>query len=66
MIFRLIDRQRPDEAAFTDSVRESTREVLQTLKQKETVDLYIQQLRARATDDKALSVHALPDQDGRS
>jgi peptidyl-prolyl cis-trans isomerase D len=66
VIFRLIDRQRPDEAAFTDSVRETTREVLQTLKQKETVDLYIQQLRARATDDKALRVHALPDQDGRS
>jgi len=66
LIFRLIDRQRPDEAAFTDAVRGSTREVLQTLKKKETVDLYIQQLRAKATADKALRVHALPAQDGRS
>ena len=33
--------------AFTDTVRESTREVLRTLKKKETVDLYIQQLRSK-------------------
>ena len=66
MIFRLIDRQRPEEEAFTDAVRESTREVLRTLKKKETVDLYIQQLRAKATADKALRVHALPTPDGRS
>ena len=66
VVFRLIDRQRPDEAAFTDAVRESTREVLRTLKKKETVDLYIQQLRARAIADKALRVHSLPTQDGRS
>ena len=66
VIFRLIDRQRPEEAAFTDAVRESTREVLRTLKKKETVDLYIQQLRAKATADKALRVHALPTPDGRS
>ncbi len=66
VIFRLIDRRRPDEASFTDAVRESTREVLQTLKKKETVDLYIQQLRAKAEADKALRVHALPTQDDRS
>jgi len=66
VIFRLLDRQRPDEAAFTDAVRESTREVLQTLKTKETVDLYIQQLRAKATAEKALRVHPLPNQDDRS
>ncbi len=66
LIFRLLDRQRPDEAAFTDAVRESTRDVLQTLKQKETVDLYIQQLRAKATADKALRVHALSNEDDRS
>jgi parvulin-like peptidyl-prolyl isomerase len=66
VIFRLIDRERPEEAAFTDAVRESTREVLRTLKKKETVDLYIQQLRAKATADKALRVHALPNPDGRS
>lgn len=66
VIFRLIDRQRPDEAAFTDAVRASTREVLLTLKKKETVDLYIQQLRARATADKALRINPLSTQDGRS
>ena len=66
VIFRLIDRERPDEAAFTDEVRESTREVLRTLKKQETVDLYIRQLRAKATADKALRVNALPSQDGRS
>ncbi|MBW2190967.1 MAG: hypothetical protein JRG93_15520, partial [Deltaproteobacteria bacterium] len=66
LIFRLIDRQRPDEAAFTDAVRESTRDVLQTLKKKETVDLYIQRLRAKATSDKALRVNALSNEDGRS
>ena len=66
LIFRLLDRQRPDEAAFTDAVRESTRDVLQTLKKKETVDLYIQQLRAKATADKALRVHALSNEDDRS
>ncbi len=66
VIFRLIERQRPDEEAFTDAVRESTREVLLTLKRKETVDLYIQQLRARATADKALRVNPLSTEDGRS
>jgi peptidyl-prolyl cis-trans isomerase D len=66
VIFRLIDRERPDEAAFTDAVRASTREVLRTLKKQETVDLYIRRLRAKATADKALRVNALPSQDGRS
>jgi parvulin-like peptidyl-prolyl isomerase len=66
LIFRLIDRQRPDEEAFTDSVRASTREILQTLKKREIVDLYIQQLRAKATADKALRVNQLQAPDGRS
>ncbi|MGB5194058.1 MAG: peptidylprolyl isomerase [Polyangiales bacterium] len=66
LIFRLVDRTRPDEAAFTDSVKDTTREVLETLKQKEAVDLYIQYLRKRATEDKALRVNPLPTQDGRS
>lgn len=66
VIFRLIDRQRPDKAAFTDAVRESTREVLLTLKKKEIVDLYIQELRRKATADQALRVNPLPNQDGRS
>jgi peptidyl-prolyl cis-trans isomerase D len=65
LIFRLVDRTRPDEAAFTDSVKDTTREVLETLKQKEAVDLYIQYLRKRATEDKALRVNPLPTQDGR-
>ncbi len=66
VIFRLIDRQRPDEAAFTETVQDTTRDVLETLKKKESVDLYIQQLRARATEDGALRVHPLPTQDGNS
>ena len=66
VIFRLVNRTRPDEEAFTDSVRESTRDVLETLKKKEAVDLYIQQLRAKATEDKALRVNSLSVQDGRS
>jgi peptidyl-prolyl cis-trans isomerase D len=66
VIFRLIDRQRPDEEAFTDTVQESTREVLRTLKKKETVDLYIQQLRVKAIADKALRVNPLQTEDGRS
>jgi peptidyl-prolyl cis-trans isomerase D len=66
VVFRLVSRQRPDEAAFTESVKASTREVLETLKKKETVDLYIQQLRAQATEDKALRVKPLPIEDGRS
>ncbi|MGB5350134.1 MAG: hypothetical protein WBN10_11070, partial [Polyangiales bacterium] len=66
LIFRLMDRQRPDEEAFNESVRASTREVLQTLKKREMVDLYIQQLRAKATADKALRVNPLQAPDGRS
>ena len=66
VIFRLVDRTRPDEAAFTDSIRASTRDVLETLKKKESVDLYIQHLRGKATEDKALRVNALPTEDGRS
>jgi len=66
VVFRLIDRERPDEAGFTDAVRESTREVLRTLKKQETIDLYIRQLRDKATADDALRVNALPSQDGRS
>ncbi len=66
LIFRVVDRTRPEEAAFTDAVQASTREVLETFKKKETIDLYIQQLRAKATADKALRVKPLPAQDGRS
>jgi parvulin-like peptidyl-prolyl isomerase len=66
VVFRLVNRHRPDEAAFTDEVRESTREVLETLKRKETVDLYIQQLRAKAVAEKALRVNPLPSRDGNS
>ena len=66
VIFRLVNRTRPDEEAFTDAVRESTRDVLETLKKKETVDLYIEQLRAKATEDKALRVNSLSVQNGRS
>jgi peptidyl-prolyl cis-trans isomerase D len=66
MIFRLVDRTRPDEAAFSDSVKDTTREVLETFKKNEAVDLYIQHLRKKATDDKALRVNPLPAQDGRS
>jgi peptidyl-prolyl cis-trans isomerase D len=66
LVFRLVDRTRPDEAAFTDSAEDTTREVLETLKQKEAVDLYIQHLRKKATDDKALRINPLPTQDGRS
>ncbi|KPK11157.1 MAG: hypothetical protein AMJ62_16420, partial [Myxococcales bacterium SG8_38] len=66
VIFRLIDRQRPDEESFTESVRQTTREVLETLKRKETVDLYIQQLRAKATEEDALRVKPLTTADERS
>lgn len=66
VIFRLVDRRRPDEAAFTDSIRESTRDTLVTLKKKEAVDLYIQQLRNHATEDNALRVNPLPTEDDRS
>jgi hypothetical protein len=66
LIFRLVDRTRPDESAFTDSVKATTREVLETLKQKEAVDLYIQHLRTKATEDKALRVNPLSTGDGRS
>ena len=66
LIFRLVERQRPDREAFNDSVRASTREILQTLKKREIVDLYIQQLRAKATADKALRVNQLQAPDGRS
>jgi parvulin-like peptidyl-prolyl isomerase len=64
IVFRIIARQRPDEAAFTDDLRDSTREVLRTLKKKETVDLYIQKLRDQAAADKALRINPLPTQDG--
>jgi peptidyl-prolyl cis-trans isomerase D len=66
LIFRLIDRDRPTKDAFTEVVEASTREVLKTLKKRETVDLYIQQLRARAVEDKALRVNPLSTEDGRS
>ncbi len=64
IVFRIIDRQRPDEAAFTDDLRDSTREVLRTLKKKETVDLYIRKLRDQAAADQALRINPLPTQDG--
>ena len=66
VVFRIIDRQRPEEAAFTDDLRDSTREVLRTLKKKETVDLYIRKLRDRAAADQALRINRLPTQDGNS
>lgn len=66
VIFRLVDRTRPDESGFTEAVQASTREVLQTFKRKEAIDLYIQHLRNEAIDDKALRVNPLPTEDGRS
>ena len=66
LIFRLVDRTRPDEAAFTESAKATTREVLETFKKKEAVDLYIQHLRDKATEDKALRINPLPTGDGNS
>jgi peptidyl-prolyl cis-trans isomerase D len=66
VIFRLVNRTRPDEAAFTETMQATTRDVLETLKKKETVDLYIQRLRAQAEEDNALRVNALPIQNGQS
>ena len=66
LIFRLVDRSRPDEDAFTDAIQATTRDVLETLKRKETVDLYIQRLRAMAEADNALRVNTLPTQNGQS
>lgn len=63
VVFRLVDRHRPDEAAFDDAARESAREILETLKRKEIVDLYVQQLRAKAVAEKALRVNPLPTKD---
>jgi len=65
MIFRLLDRQRPDEESFAGA-REATREVLETLKKKETIDLYIQQLRAKASAEDALRVKPLSTENDRS
>ncbi len=66
VVFRILERQRPDEAAFTDDLRNSTREVLRTLKKKETLDLYIRKLRDQAAADQALRINPLPTQDGNS
>jgi peptidyl-prolyl cis-trans isomerase D len=66
VIFRLLKRTRPDEAAFTESMKATTRDVLETLKQKETVDLYIQRLRSQAEADNAIRVNALATQNGQS
>lgn len=66
VIFRILDRQRPDEEAFTDDLRESTREVLRTLKKDEAVDAYIRQLREQAIEENALRVNPLQTQDGNS
>jgi len=66
VIFRLVNRTRPDEEAFTDAVQATTRDLLETLKKKETVDLYIQRLRAEAEAENALRVNALPTQNGQS
>lgn len=66
VIFKLVNRTRPDEAAFNETMQSTTRDVLETLKKKETVDLYIQRLRAQAQADNALRVNALPTQNGQS
>lgn len=66
VIFRILDRQRPDEAAFTDDLRDSTREVLRTLKKDEAVDAYIRELREQAIEENALRVNPLQTQDGNS
>ncbi len=66
LIFKLVDRERPTKEGFTEAVQASTREVLKTLKRKETIDLYIQQLRAQAIADEALRVNPLSTEDGRS
>jgi len=66
VVFKLVNRTRPDEAAFNETMQSTTRDVLETLKKKETVDLYIQRLRAQAQADNALRVNALPTQNGQS
>ncbi|MEM7433765.1 MAG: peptidylprolyl isomerase [Myxococcota bacterium] len=66
VIFKVLDRRRPDEAAFTDDLRESTREVLRTLKKEEAVNAYIRELREQAVEDDALRVNPLQTADGNS
>ncbi len=66
VIFRIVDRRRPDETAFTDDLRDSTREVLRTLKEKEALDLYIRKLREQAAEENALRINPLPLRDGNS
>ena len=66
VIFEIVNRQRPDEAAFTEDLRESTREVLRTLKKEEAIDLYIRSLREQAIEDNALRINPLPTGNGNS
>ena len=66
VVFEIIDRERPSEEAFSADLRDSTREVLRTLKRQEAVDLYIRKLREQALADNALRVNPLPDRDGNS
>ena len=66
VIFKVVDRQRPEEEAFTPDLRDSTREVLRTLKRKEALDLYVQRLRQEAIDDNALRINPIQTQDGNS
>ena len=66
VVFEIINRERPREEAFSADLRDSTREVLRTLKRQEAIDLYIRQLREEARAENALRVNPLPTRDGNS
>ncbi|MEM9727352.1 MAG: peptidylprolyl isomerase [Myxococcota bacterium] len=66
VVFRIVDRERPSEDAFTDDLRDSTREVLRTIKKDEAVNAYIRALREQAVEDNALRVNPLQTENGNS
>ncbi|MGB5809609.1 MAG: peptidylprolyl isomerase [Polyangiales bacterium] len=66
VIFKVLDRERPTAEAFTDDLRESTREVLRTIKKNEAIDLYIRRLREQAVAEDALRINPLQTPDGNS
>ena len=66
IVFRVVERERPDKEAYDEEAKAQTRAGLKTLKEDEILKLYIKQLRAQAEADQALRINQVPTADGQS
>ena len=58
VVYRLVNRERPSKEAFTDEIRQQTRDSIRSEKSREAIALHVAKLRKDASKDQALKLPA--------